>query len=461
MLYVLMLLGALVAENLLGKLEQSSVSQRFANFCFREQHGLVESYSAWDNCLDRPIIFKIFRRNIIEKRDRLARLENEVRNLATVISPHVVRILDFGKTKDVAYLAVDWVDGTPILECKEHCALEPYEVCMLISQAADGLAAAAEAGVLHRNIRASSILVTQEGFAKVTDFAVAMFVGHAEMPKVTRSGYFMGATENAAPELYAGERSGPLTETFSLGCVLYKALTGVEPYSDEVVAGFSVGELPQKPAYAPSSLVGTIDKELDEIVLSAIAIEPTKRLQSIASLREALKAWLAKQEDKRQLCEVTEKGEVKRIATATNQRLPKRRKRKKKEAKKSRSREKSKLHVPKESDDTLAESVAPPAVTQEVDPTQKYRTAFLVIFLVIASYIAGATKSATSTSENTIPTFTGGKNADSVANLPKDLLFHCEPYDCAPPTSTKKGLTILFRAIWQGKKKDVELLVRG
>ena len=217
----------------------ATLTQRFDQFQFESRYGPVEIFKAWDKRLERWVIFKIYRQDVIRRASRFNKLVKEVRLLSKVTSPHVARIFDFGKQEQLAYVALEAAEGTPILETIRTYSLAPHEIAKLGKEMADGLAATVEVGVLHRNLNPENIVVTKEGFAKIIDFGLGLFVGAAHVHGVTRSGYLIGKEGYVAPELLAGARSTESSEIFALGVILYEALTGKLPYKEEEIVTYA------------------------------------------------------------------------------------------------------------------------------------------------------------------------------------------------------------------------------
>jgi serine/threonine-protein kinase len=157
-------------------------------------------------------------------RERFAR---EVELARRIDSPNVVRVLGYGIREGLPYVALEYVEGRSLRELiAEHGPYAWAEARALLAQIASGLAAAHDAGVVHRDVKPSNILVTAEGLAKLTDFGIATAL---DLTKLTGTSTLLGTPTYMAPE-------GPLdarSDLYSLGIVAYELLTGLPPFEGD------------------------------------------------------------------------------------------------------------------------------------------------------------------------------------------------------------------------------------
>ncbi len=169
----------------------------------------------------------------------LARAEREARLAARLNHPHVVTIFDVVVDEHTGghWLVMEYVDGPDLAKLvREEGRLAPAEAARLLGQAADALVAAHAAGIVHRDVKPSNILVDRSRQAKLTDFGIARVAGDAAL---TQTGLVTGSPAYLAPEVASGHRGDEASDVWSLGATLFHALSGRPPYdvADHVLGG--------------------------------------------------------------------------------------------------------------------------------------------------------------------------------------------------------------------------------
>ncbi len=167
----------------------------------------------------------------------LARAEREARLAARLNHPNVVAVFNLVVADDERWLVMEYVEGTTLAERVRHEGpMAPDEAARLLHQAAVGLLAAQEAGVVHRDVKPSNILLDRAGVVKLTDFGIAHVVTD---PSLTQTGLVSGSPAYLAPEVASGERATAASDVWSLGATLFHLLSGHPPYDmgDHVLSG--------------------------------------------------------------------------------------------------------------------------------------------------------------------------------------------------------------------------------
>ena len=228
----------------------------------------------------------------LARNDRFRRrFEREARLAAAIDHPHVVRVLDSGEADGYLYIATSYVDGPDLHEeiARRRC-LHPGDAGLIAWQLGSALDAAAVAGLVHRDVKPANVFVGVEGgrpHAFLGDFGLSK--GTASESGITRTGFFVGTIDYAAPEQVQGDPVDARTDVYALGALLFDALTGEVPFPyaralDKVSAHIS------EPAPRPSRLV-TLPPAFDAVVARAMAKAPDDRYGSAGELgREALAA---------------------------------------------------------------------------------------------------------------------------------------------------------------------------
>ena len=203
------------------------------------------------------------------------RFIEERRILAMLDHPHIVRMIDGGVWEGRRYLVMELVSGEPVTE---YCARIPLReklrlfqsICWAIHHAHQHL-------IIHRDLKPRNILVAAEGQVKVLDFGIARMLDQGEDPSATALNPMTLAC--ASPEQVQGQRLTIATDIYSLGLILYELLTGVNPQSSGSRLELELKIVSEEPA-APGKIAAGVPRDLDAIVMKALAKEPRKRYAS-------------------------------------------------------------------------------------------------------------------------------------------------------------------------------------
>jgi len=195
-------------------------------------------YRGVDPKLDRTVAIKMISSAMgaggDDRDEILARFEREARVSARLQHPNVVAVYDVGAEGDELYLVMELIDGDTLSHRLARGQFQGInEALEMIAQAADALAAAHEAGIIHRDIKPGNILITKSGRVKVTDFGVAKAVG--EKMELTRTGMMVGSPAYMSPEQVKGMVLDGRSDLFSLGVVLYEMLLHRKPFPADTV----------------------------------------------------------------------------------------------------------------------------------------------------------------------------------------------------------------------------------
>lgn len=191
-----------------------------------------------DEVLGRPVALK--RIGLLPGEDQadLARAEREAHLSARLHHPHVVVVFDFVEDDDTGdqWLVMEYVEGVTLADLiRDGGALAPDQAAPLLQQAADGLAAAHAAGITHRDVKPSNILVDNTGVVKLSDFGIARTLAD---PSLTQTGLVIGSPTYLAPEVASGSRGDMAADIWSFGATAFYVLSGRMPYRvDDNVLG--------------------------------------------------------------------------------------------------------------------------------------------------------------------------------------------------------------------------------
>jgi eukaryotic-like serine/threonine-protein kinase len=251
--------------------------------------GMATVYHARDIRLDRIVALKIARPELARDQDFVDRFISEARSVARLSSPNVVAVFDQGSTGDLHYIAMEYVPGPTLRDLlAARGRLNPREALDIIERVLAGLAAAHDAGIIHRDVKPENVLLGNGKSVKVADFGLARAAAGVSN---TKTGLLIGTAAYLAPEQVASNTSDERSDVYAAGVMLFEMLTGVQPHT---------GESPLDVAYkhvnsvvpAPSTLVPELPASLDALVALGTSRDPELRppdarhyLKAITDLR--------------------------------------------------------------------------------------------------------------------------------------------------------------------------------
>nr|WP_269439035.1 PASTA domain-containing protein [Arthrobacter caoxuetaonis] len=234
--------------------------------------GMSTVYLATDTRLDRDVALKVLYPHLAADRGFLDRFEREAKSAARLSHPHVVGVLDQGIEGSLAYLVMEYVPGRTLRDVlNERTVLTPRLALAMMDAVVDGLAAAHEAGLVHRDVKPENVLLAGSGAIKIADFGLARAVTTS-----TNTGTLVGTVAYLAPELVTGAGADARSDIYSAGIMLYEMLTGVQPFTGEVPIQVAFAHV-HSTVPAPSALCPGLAQDLDELVQWCTAQDPEER----------------------------------------------------------------------------------------------------------------------------------------------------------------------------------------
>ncbi|MBC7930814.1 MAG: protein kinase [Rubrivivax sp.] len=279
--------------------------------------GMGEVYLARDTRLDRPVALKLLSASFTRDPDRVNRFRREARAVSLLNHPNILTVYEVGESEGFQFIVTEHVEGRTLREAMSRERLTPARALDIAAQAASALAAAHEAGIIHRDVKPENLMIRPDGYVKVLDFGLAKLTGlrieetrpastsasddetslgsqnpqsAIRNPQSTMPGLVMGTVSYMSPEQARGQKVDARTDVWSLAVVLYELLAGRAPFEGETRSDVLVSILTKEPeplaAHAPNA-----PEELRRVVSKALCKEREERYPSmremLADLREA------------------------------------------------------------------------------------------------------------------------------------------------------------------------------
>jgi ABC-type amino acid transport substrate-binding protein/predicted Ser/Thr protein kinase len=251
--------------------------------------GMGEVYRAHDTRTDRIVALKVLPPHLAEDAVFQQRFRRESQAAAGVNDPHVVPIHSYGEIDGRLYLDMRLIEGLnlgAILRERDR-PLGPQLAVTVVEQVASALDGAHAAGLVHRDVKPSNILISEREFVYLIDFGLAR---SASDPGLTTAGSTLGTLAYMAPERFSGGQADPRSDIYALTCVLYECLTGSRPYPDDSLEQQIAGHMvtpPPKPSDTDRALAA-----FDAVIAKGMAKEPGKRYRTASELAAAARRAL-------------------------------------------------------------------------------------------------------------------------------------------------------------------------
>lgn len=246
-------------------------------------------YKATDPLIDRTVAIKTINLGLAqeEKEEYEGRFYQEAKAAGRLSHPNIVTIYDVGKSGEVAYIAMEFLQGRELRDVLNDEQILPVaQVLDIVLQVALGLAYAHEHGIVHRDVKPSNIMVIRDGHVKITDFGIARMESASVR---TQTGMVLGSPKYMSPEQVMGKLIDQRSDIFSLGVMLYEMLTGKAPFAGENVNAIMYQTLNGIPP-PPSTVNSAVPDMLNFIVAKALAKNLDDRYQNAKDLADDLRA---------------------------------------------------------------------------------------------------------------------------------------------------------------------------
>jgi eukaryotic-like serine/threonine-protein kinase len=248
--------------------------------------GMADVWLAEDAHLQRSVALKILHQRFAQDREFVERFRREAEAAAGLQHPHVVAVFDRGDVDGTYYIAMQLLEGRSLKALIDQ-GLTPEQAVGLVRQVLEAAGFAHRHGVVHRDLKPQNALVDAEGKVTVTDFGIA----RAGASEITQAGSVMGTPHYLSPEQAQGQDVTAVSDLYSVGVILYEALTGRVPFEADSAVAIAMKQVAQVPQ-RPSSINPAVSPALDAVTMRALEKDPGRRFQSAEAFIAALDAAL-------------------------------------------------------------------------------------------------------------------------------------------------------------------------
>jgi serine/threonine protein kinase len=273
------------------------VDQKYELLALLGTGGMSAVYKAKHLLTRKTVAVKLLHPRLLNDPQSLRRFQHEARAAGRLNHPHAISVHDLGLVGDQPYIIMDYLEGVSFAELiKREGRVGVHRCLHIFIQACEALADAHKHGIVHRDLKPGNIMLVKDGedpdFVKVVDFGIAKIVSEGgESLKLTSTGDVFGSPLYMSPEQCLGGALDARSDIYSMGIVMYEALTGKAPF-----AGNNVMETILKQTSEPPPGLGAIEgdvrliQKLDAIILKCLAKEPAARYQSMQDLKADLES---------------------------------------------------------------------------------------------------------------------------------------------------------------------------
>jgi len=256
-----------------------------------------EVYLGYDDQLHRSVAIKILPKDLGEEQLRMKRFIQEARSASALNHPNILTIYEVGESEGVHFIVTEYIDGENLREHFRSSNIKLGELLDVATQISSALAKAHSSGIVHRDIKPENIMLTRDGYVKVLDFGLSKLTEQSistDPDASTRAfintepGKVMGTTRYMSPEQARGLAVDARSDIWSLGVILYEALTGRAPFEGSTTTDLIVSILEREPVPI-ARFNPDVPHQFERIIRKTLAKDPDERYQVIKDLQIDLK----------------------------------------------------------------------------------------------------------------------------------------------------------------------------
>jgi serine/threonine protein kinase len=233
------------------------------------------------------VALKILRAELAGDELYRRRFRREARIASEVSHEHIVPVVDFGEASGRLYMAALYVRGVPLSErIASPTPLSVPDALRLVGELSGALEAIHACGLVHRDVKPANVMIDERGAAALTDFGLARGIADTVL---TKTGVVVGTVDYLAPELITGQRAGPASDLYALGCLLYECLAGAPPFADKAYVETLLAHVREEPRNL-SELRTDLPEDISWSALKALEKDPAQRPPTATAYARLLRA---------------------------------------------------------------------------------------------------------------------------------------------------------------------------
>jgi len=247
--------------------------------------GMAFVYKARDTQLERFVAIKTLKPNYVNQETFVERFKREAKTAANLNHPNIVQIFDWG-IEDEPYFVMEYIEGNTLTSIiAKNRTISLSDILFIGAQVSNGLHAAHQKGLVHRDIKPGNIMITPDGKVKVTDFGIVSLQN--EESDITKTGSILGTASYISPEQAQGKPVSIESDLYSLGTVLYELIAGKPPFSGDTPISTATKHLTERPEKL-SSFRRDLPKGVESTIMKMLEKATYDRFKSAEDVRATL-----------------------------------------------------------------------------------------------------------------------------------------------------------------------------
>jgi len=252
--------------------------------------GMANVYLAYDVILERNVAVKVLRGDLSTDEKFVRRFQREALSASSLSHPNIVEVYDVGEDNGLYYIVMEYIEGKHLKQLlKRRGSLTIREVIDIMLQITDGMAAAHDSYIIHRDIKPQNIMILENGLVKITDFGIAMALNGTQL---TQTNSVMGSVHYLPPEQASGKGSTIQSDVYSIGILMYELLSGTLPYKGDNAVEIALKHL-KEPLPSIRKELPDLPQAVENIIFKSVAKNPKNRYADAREMHEDLKTCLS------------------------------------------------------------------------------------------------------------------------------------------------------------------------
>ena len=252
--------------------------------------GMANVYLAYDTILDRNVAVKVLRGDLATDEKFVRRFQREALSASSLTHPNIVEVYDVGEDNGSYYIVMEYIEGKHLKQLlKKRGNLTLTEVVDVMLQVTDGMSAAHDSYIIHRDIKPQNIMILENGLIKITDFGIAMALNSTQL---TQTNSVMGSVHYLPPEQASGKGATIQSDVYSMGILMYELLTGTLPFRGDNAVEIALKHI-KEPFPTVRDKVNNLPQSIENIIMRATAKNVKNRYADAKEMHDDLKTALS------------------------------------------------------------------------------------------------------------------------------------------------------------------------